>query len=181
MVAACARQYRGSPEPAEDLMQVGYVGLLKAINNFDPAYGDKPAQIAARAGHSTHVLLTVYVHRIHDHDQQLNQHNTTALTPYPPAYPPGLEEANRSPARPPRRPLRETALLDYSPKTVVMRLASPVWRACNSMVRLLREPYLAGTPICAQRRRSWPSRNWRRQTPWYQPSRRPALKGSVRR
>ena len=39
-IAACVRQYRGSPEPAEDLMQVGYVGLLKAINNFDPAYGD---------------------------------------------------------------------------------------------------------------------------------------------
>lgn len=31
LVAACVRQYRASPEPAEDLMQVGYVGLLKAI------------------------------------------------------------------------------------------------------------------------------------------------------
>jgi RNA polymerase sigma-B factor len=40
LVTACARQYRNSPEPAEDLLQVGYVGLLKAINNFDPAYGD---------------------------------------------------------------------------------------------------------------------------------------------
>jgi RNA polymerase sigma-B factor len=40
LVAACVRQYRSSPEPAEDLMQVGYVGLLKAIRNFDPAYGD---------------------------------------------------------------------------------------------------------------------------------------------
>jgi RNA polymerase sigma-B factor len=39
MVRGCVRQYRGSPEPAEDLMQVGYVGLLKAINNFDPAFG----------------------------------------------------------------------------------------------------------------------------------------------
>jgi RNA polymerase sigma-B factor len=29
------RRYRG-PEPEEDLMQAGYVGLLKAINNFDP-------------------------------------------------------------------------------------------------------------------------------------------------
>ena len=28
-----------SPEPTEDLMQVGYVGLLKAINNFDPEVG----------------------------------------------------------------------------------------------------------------------------------------------
>jgi RNA polymerase sigma-B factor len=40
LVAGCVRHYRNSPEPAEDLMQVGYVGLLKAINNFDPAYGD---------------------------------------------------------------------------------------------------------------------------------------------
>src|ERR1700739_1164478 len=36
---SCVRQSRGSPEPVEDLMQVGYVGLLKAINNFDPAFG----------------------------------------------------------------------------------------------------------------------------------------------
>jgi RNA polymerase sigma-B factor len=33
------RQYRGSPEPLEDLMQAGYLGLLKAINNYDPAFG----------------------------------------------------------------------------------------------------------------------------------------------
>jgi RNA polymerase sigma-B factor len=38
-VRGLVRQYRASPEPAEDLMQVGYVGLLKAINNFDPAFG----------------------------------------------------------------------------------------------------------------------------------------------
>jgi RNA polymerase sigma-B factor len=40
MVRSCVRRYRDSPEPAEDLMQVGYVGLLKAINNFDPAFGN---------------------------------------------------------------------------------------------------------------------------------------------
>jgi len=39
VVRGCVRQYRGSPEPVEDLMQVGYVGLLKAMNNFDPAFG----------------------------------------------------------------------------------------------------------------------------------------------
>jgi RNA polymerase sigma-B factor len=39
LVRSCVRQYRGSPEPVEDLMQVGYVGLLKAINNFDPGFG----------------------------------------------------------------------------------------------------------------------------------------------
>jgi RNA polymerase sigma-B factor len=39
LVRSCVRRYRHSPEPAEDLLQVGYVGLLKAINNFDPAHG----------------------------------------------------------------------------------------------------------------------------------------------
>jgi len=46
LVRACVRQYRGSPEPTEDLMQVGYVGLLKAINNYDPAYGSGLAAYA---------------------------------------------------------------------------------------------------------------------------------------
>lgn len=36
-VYSCVQRYRGGPEPAEDLMQVGYVGLMKAINRFDPA------------------------------------------------------------------------------------------------------------------------------------------------
>jgi RNA polymerase sigma-B factor len=39
LVRSCVRRYSRSPEPVEDLMQVGYVGLLKAINNFDPARG----------------------------------------------------------------------------------------------------------------------------------------------
>jgi RNA polymerase sigma-B factor len=39
LVRACVRPYRNSPEPVEDLMQVGYVGLLKAINNYNPAFG----------------------------------------------------------------------------------------------------------------------------------------------
>jgi RNA polymerase sigma-B factor len=39
LVRSCVRRYRRSPEPVQDLMQVGYVGLLKAISNFDPALG----------------------------------------------------------------------------------------------------------------------------------------------
>jgi RNA polymerase sigma-B factor len=39
LVRSCVRRYRDSPEAADDLMQVGYVGLMKAINNFDPAVG----------------------------------------------------------------------------------------------------------------------------------------------
>jgi RNA polymerase sigma-B factor len=38
LVRSCVRRYRNSTEPREDLMQVGYVGLLKAISNFDPAF-----------------------------------------------------------------------------------------------------------------------------------------------
>ena len=44
--AAVCSAYRDSPEPVEDLMQVGYVGLLKAINNFDPACGSNLAAYA---------------------------------------------------------------------------------------------------------------------------------------
>jgi RNA polymerase sigma-B factor len=39
LVQSCVQRYRGGPEPFEDLMQVAYIGLLKAINNFDPAFG----------------------------------------------------------------------------------------------------------------------------------------------
>jgi RNA polymerase sigma-B factor len=46
LVRSCAQRYRQSPEPQEELMQVGYVGLLKAINNFDPAVGSSLAAYA---------------------------------------------------------------------------------------------------------------------------------------
>jgi len=43
--------------------------------------GGDPAQIAARAGNSVAVLLTVYTHCIHGHDDQLNQHIGRVLGP----------------------------------------------------------------------------------------------------
>ena len=39
LVRSCVLRYKNSTEPQEELMQVGYVGLLKAINNFDPRLG----------------------------------------------------------------------------------------------------------------------------------------------
>jgi RNA polymerase sigma-B factor len=39
LVRSCVRPYQSGPESAEELMQVGYVGLLKAINNFNPDIG----------------------------------------------------------------------------------------------------------------------------------------------
>lgn len=38
LVRSCVRLYMNTAEPKEDLMQVGYVGLLKAISKFDPAF-----------------------------------------------------------------------------------------------------------------------------------------------
>jgi RNA polymerase sigma-B factor len=46
LVRSCVLRYRDSPEPTEELMQVGYVGLLKAINNFDPEIGGSLAAYA---------------------------------------------------------------------------------------------------------------------------------------
>jgi RNA polymerase sigma-B factor len=46
MVWSCVQRYYGSPEPTEDLVQAGYVGLMKAINNFDPAFGRSLAAYA---------------------------------------------------------------------------------------------------------------------------------------
>jgi len=46
LVWSCVQRYRRSPEPVEDLMQVGYVGLIKAINNFDSALGGSLAAYA---------------------------------------------------------------------------------------------------------------------------------------
>jgi RNA polymerase sigma-B factor len=39
LVWSCVQRYNSGPDSAEDLLQVGYVGLVAAINNFDPAVG----------------------------------------------------------------------------------------------------------------------------------------------
>jgi RNA polymerase sigma-B factor len=46
LVRSCVRRYRDSPESADELMQVGYVGLMKAINNFDTVVGESLAAYA---------------------------------------------------------------------------------------------------------------------------------------
>jgi len=46
LVSSCARRYQGSPESTDELMQVGYVGLMKAINRFDPEMGTSLAPYA---------------------------------------------------------------------------------------------------------------------------------------
>jgi len=39
IVRAAVQRHRTTPDLAEDLTQVGYLGLMKAITNFDPAVG----------------------------------------------------------------------------------------------------------------------------------------------
>jgi RNA polymerase sigma-B factor len=39
LVRGCALRYLNSPESQDELMQSGYVGLLKAINNYDASLG----------------------------------------------------------------------------------------------------------------------------------------------
>jgi RNA polymerase sigma-B factor len=46
LVWSCVQRYRHGPAPTEELMQVGYVGLVAAINNFDPAAGSSLASYA---------------------------------------------------------------------------------------------------------------------------------------
>jgi RNA polymerase sigma-B factor len=46
LVRACVHRYRSGPESADDLMQVGYLGLLKAISRFDTEIGDSLAAYA---------------------------------------------------------------------------------------------------------------------------------------
>ncbi|GGY40063.1 SigB/SigF/SigG family RNA polymerase sigma factor [Streptomyces omiyaensis] len=39
LVKFAARRFRGRPEPMEDIVQVGTIGLIKAIDRFDPGRG----------------------------------------------------------------------------------------------------------------------------------------------
>ena len=67
------------------------------------ASGAPPAEVAARAGHSVHVLLTTYAHCIPGHDQIASQHIEQALRssrwppagPQEPAQTPGISSVMR--------------------------------------------------------------------------------------
>jgi RNA polymerase sigma-B factor len=43
LVRSCVRGYSSGPDLTDDLMQVGYLGLLKAISSFDPGLGSLAA------------------------------------------------------------------------------------------------------------------------------------------
>jgi RNA polymerase sigma-B factor len=58
LVRALARRYAGSGEPVEDLVQVGAIGLIKAVDRYDPARGAALEHYAAAliAGEIRHHL-----------------------------------------------------------------------------------------------------------------------------
>jgi RNA polymerase sigma-B factor len=41
LIRGVARRYANRGEPLDDLQQVAYLGLVKAINRFDPGIGDR--------------------------------------------------------------------------------------------------------------------------------------------
>ena len=58
LVRSIARRFAGAGEPLEDLVQVGAIGLIKAVDRFDPARGTplQPYAAAAIAGEIRHHL-----------------------------------------------------------------------------------------------------------------------------
>ncbi len=48
LVRSIARRYEGRGLPLDDLIQVGYVGLIQAVDRFDPARGSSLRAYAAR-------------------------------------------------------------------------------------------------------------------------------------
>lgn len=48
LVAHIARKYAGADEDMEDLISIGTIGLIKAVDTFDPSRNNKLASYAAR-------------------------------------------------------------------------------------------------------------------------------------
>lgn len=48
LVAHIAHKYAGSDESMEDLISIGCIGLIKAVDSFDPAKNSRLASYAAR-------------------------------------------------------------------------------------------------------------------------------------
>jgi RNA polymerase sigma-B factor len=58
LVRSIARRFAGAGEPLDDLVQVGAIGLIKAVDRFDPARGTplEPYAAAAISGEIRHHL-----------------------------------------------------------------------------------------------------------------------------
>ncbi len=97
VVKAAVRRYRDSPEPVEDLMQVGYLGLLKAISHFDPELGPgliayaQPCVSGELKRHFRDKRWQVRVYRA-SQEHMLMVRDTRALLTQQLSRPPGDEE-----------------------------------------------------------------------------------------
>lgn len=54
LVAHIAKKYEGTGEESEDLISIGTIGLVKAINTFDPSKGVRLATYAVRCIENDH-------------------------------------------------------------------------------------------------------------------------------
>ena len=67
LVVPIARKYKHSKIPQEDLMQVGYIGLIKAVDNFDPYRDIKFITYA------THCIMGEIRHFIRDKSESIKK------------------------------------------------------------------------------------------------------------
>ena len=112
LVRSVARRYARGGEPVDDLVQVGAIGLIKAVDRFEPARGPRPAR-GRRARH-----------RGRDPPPPARPHAARAHAPARASSWPGASAARRSrsaPARaacprPPSSPRRSAPPRSRSPR-----------------------------------------------------------------
>ena len=88
------------------------------------ASGAPPAEIAARAGHSVHVLLATYTHCLPGYGQIASQHIDRAL--HASTGPPLAHKSGRHPARPRPSCVRATAGPDETQRELIQPAGSRV-------------------------------------------------------
>jgi len=67
LVYSVARKYLNSGEPLEDLIQEGFIGLLRAIDLFDPSYG------ARFSTYATHKIAGAIKHYLRDRTRMIHR------------------------------------------------------------------------------------------------------------
>src|SRR4051794_3798581 len=107
LVQSIARRYAGRGEPVEDLVQVGTIGLIKAVDRFDPARGRDLAALARPSIESEirhHLRDRSSVLRVPRTDRELSARMDATAADMagrggPPPGPAGGAAPDRGPAR----------------------------------------------------------------------------------